>query len=56
MNGSNNDEDQPEQNSPLTRLRLRLLEWRVHQHLVRGMAYGLGSGAVSLLILWARTR
>ncbi|MET9445004.1 hypothetical protein [Streptomyces sp. NPDC006610] len=39
-----------------TRLRRRLIEWSIHQHLMRGLAYGVGSGAVSLLILWIQNR
>ncbi|MFJ8551248.1 hypothetical protein [Streptomyces sp. NPDC093676] len=38
------------------RLLRRLREWRLHQYAARGMAYGLGSGAVSLLILWIQSR
>ncbi|MEU4359413.1 hypothetical protein [Streptomyces virginiae] len=50
----NDGKDEPE--GCLSRVRRRLLEWHVHQHLVRGMAYGVGSGAVSLLLLWAQSR
>jgi hypothetical protein len=28
----------------------------VHTHLVRGLSYGVGSGAVSILIIWAERR
>ncbi|MFF6881345.1 hypothetical protein ACFY9S_39550 [Streptomyces sp. NPDC012474] len=34
----------------------RMWEWRVQQHLARGLAYGVGSGAVSLLLLWVQIR
>jgi hypothetical protein len=27
-----------------------------HTHLVRGLSYGVGSGAVSILIIWAERR
>ncbi|MFE0453119.1 hypothetical protein ACFW2D_17900 [Streptomyces sp. NPDC058914] len=53
--GSKDDQGKNEPESRLVRLRRRLWEWRVHQHLVRGMAYGVGSGAVSLLLLWAQS-
>jgi hypothetical protein len=39
----------------MARLWRRLRQWRLHQHLARGMAYGVGSGAVSLLLLWAQS-
>lgn len=31
-------------------------EHTVHHHFLQGMAYKLGSGAVTLLILWWKTR
>ncbi|GGU61842.1 hypothetical protein [Streptomyces lavendofoliae] len=31
-------------------------EHRLHVHLAQGIVYGVGSGAVSLLILWAENR
>ena len=34
----------------------RLRAWRLHQQLARGMAYSVGSGAVSLLVLYVRSR
>ncbi|MEV6179900.1 hypothetical protein [Streptomyces sp. NPDC052015] len=40
----------------LERIRRRITRWRIHEHLARGMAYGVGSGAVSLLLLWVQTR
>ncbi|MGW0188149.1 hypothetical protein ACWDV7_20590 [Streptomyces sp. NPDC003362] len=46
--------DQPE--GHWKRLRRRLREWRLHQHLARGVAYGVGSGAVSLIVVWVQTR
>lgn len=52
--GSKTDgEDKPE--GRWARLWRWLSEWRVQQHLVRGMAYGVGSGAVSLLLLWVQS-
>ncbi|RSO07308.1 hypothetical protein DMH18_25565 [Streptomyces sp. WAC 06783] len=50
----NNGKEQPE--GRLVRLYRRLLVWHIHQHLARGMAYGAGSGVVSLFLLWARSR
>lgn len=46
--------DEPEGRT--ARYRRRIREWQIRQHLVRGMAYGVGSGAVSLLVLWVQTR
>jgi hypothetical protein len=31
-------------------------EWQIKQHVARGLAYGVGSGAVSLLVLWVQNR
>ena len=45
-----------EPESWLARLLRRMREWRIHQQVVRGMAYGVGSGAVSLLLLWVQAR
>jgi hypothetical protein len=28
----------------------------VHDHILRGVSYGVGSGAVSLLVIWYETR
>jgi hypothetical protein len=45
-----------------SRIARHLRKWRrrhghgVHAHLVRGLSYGVGSGAVSLLILWVENR
>ncbi|MFJ3658255.1 hypothetical protein ACIPPR_33725 [Streptomyces nigra] len=30
-------------------------DWQIRQHLARGLAYGIGSGAVSLLVLWVQS-
>ncbi|WP_309032532.1 hypothetical protein [Streptomyces alfalfae] len=46
--------DQPE--GRMTRLRRRLTEWQIQKHVARGLAYGVGSGAVSLLVLGIRVR
>ncbi|MCX4462448.1 hypothetical protein OOK58_59250 [Streptomyces sp. NBC_01728] len=55
MDGSNtHGKDAPE--GRREQLRRRLREWRLHQHVARGMAYGVGSGAVSLIIVWVQTR
>jgi hypothetical protein len=53
-NSTNNTADTKEKR--LARYRRQLSEWQVRKHLVRGMAYGVGSGAVSLLVLWVQTR
>lgn len=43
-------------------IRIHLRKWGgsgghgVHHHFLQGMAYKLGSGAVTLLILWWETR
>jgi hypothetical protein len=45
-----------------SRIALYLRKWArrhgrgVHAHLVRGLSYGVGSGAVSILIIWAERR
>jgi len=52
--GSNRDGDEPE--GRMARFRRRMREWQIRQHVARGLAYGVGSGAVSLLVLWAQTR
>jgi hypothetical protein len=44
------------QEGRMLRLWRRLWQWRIQQHLARGLAYGVGSGAVSLLLLWAQGR
>lgn len=38
------------------RIRRRIRDWRLDQHLAQGMASALGSGAVSLVVLWFRSR
>ncbi|MDX2631807.1 hypothetical protein PV381_35530 [Streptomyces scabiei] len=46
----------------LASIRIHLRKWggsdehSVHHHFLRGAAYKLGSGAVTLLILWWETR
>ncbi|WP_282703900.1 hypothetical protein [Streptomyces sp. CC219B] len=49
-------EDETGPDGRLARICRRLREWRIHQHVARGMAYGVGSGAVSLLVIWVQTR
>jgi hypothetical protein len=45
-----------------SRIALYLRKWvrrhghGAHTHLVRGLSYGVGSGAVSILIIWAERR
>lgn len=45
-----------------SRMALHLREWprkygrTVHRQVIRGASYSLGSGAVSLVIIWLRTR
>lgn len=60
-NDSDNTPDEPdgtsdEPESRTARLRRRLSEWQIKQHVARGLAYGVGSGAVSLLVLGVRIR
>jgi hypothetical protein len=44
------------------RIRRHLRKWAsrnrqtVHDQILRGVSYGIGSGAVSLLVLWYETR
>ncbi|MFF9607534.1 hypothetical protein ACF1GY_35615 [Streptomyces sp. NPDC014684] len=40
----------------LVRIRRRFTEWRIHQHVARGMAHGVGSGGVSVLVFWVQAR
>ncbi|MGC9499261.1 hypothetical protein [Streptomyces sp. WG7] len=49
-----NTPDEPETRKQ--RVRRRMREWQIRQHLARGLAYGVGSGAVSLLVVWVQTR
>lgn len=51
-----NDDTPEEPESRTARFRRRMREWQIKQHVARGLAYGVGSGAVSLLVLWAQTR
>ncbi|WP_032761183.1 hypothetical protein [Streptomyces alboviridis] len=53
-NDSSNTPDQPE--TRMQRFRRRMREWQIRQHLARGLAYGVGSGAVSLIVLGVRAR
>ncbi|MGV9237819.1 hypothetical protein [Streptomyces nigra] len=50
------DQGKPKRERRAARWRRRMREWRLHQQLARGMAYGVGSGAVSLLLLWVQSR
>lgn len=51
---TNDTADEPE--SRMARWRRRMSEWQIKQQLARGLAYGVGSGAVSLLVVWVQTR
>ena len=48
--------------SPVHRIRVKIRGWMtrngrtVHDQIVRGASYGIGSGAVSLLVVWFQTR
>lgn len=48
--------------SRLRRIRRYLREWpqrqgrTVHDQMIRGASYSLGSGAVSLIVVWFQTR
>jgi hypothetical protein len=55
MNGSN-DEHLDKPGKRPARLWRRLRTWQLQQQLARGLAYGVGSGAVSLLLLWVQSR
>ncbi|MEU8992882.1 hypothetical protein AB0C98_41995 [Streptomyces sp. NPDC048558] len=54
--GSKRNDQEGHTEGRLARIRRRLSEWQIRQHVARGMAYGVGSGAVSLLVLWVQTR
>lgn len=53
-NDIGNTPGEPE--SRLARFRRRMREWQIRQQVARGLAYGVGSGAVSLLVVWVQTR
>ena len=53
-NSADNPPGEPETRKE--RFRRRMREWQIRQHLARGLAYGVGSGAVSLLVVWVQTR
>ncbi|MBK3645697.1 hypothetical protein [Streptomyces sp. MBT33] len=55
-NTNGEDKPEPEPEGRLVRIRRRFTEWRIHQHVARGMAYGVGSSAVSVLVFWVQTR
>jgi hypothetical protein len=55
-NTNGEDKPKPEPEGRLVRIRRRFTEWRIHQHVARGMAYGVGSSAVSVLVFWVQTR
>ncbi|MGA5120504.1 hypothetical protein [Streptomyces pseudogriseolus] len=49
-----NTAEEPE--GRMQRFRRRMREWQIRQQVARGLAYGAGSGAVSLIMLWVQTR
>jgi hypothetical protein len=51
-----NTPDEPKPESRTERFRRRMREWQIRQQVARGLAYGVGSGAVSLIVVWAQTR
>lgn len=51
---ADNTGDEPE--SRMERFRRQMREAQIRQHVARGLAYGVGSGAVSLLVVWVQTR
>jgi urease alpha subunit len=56
-NNADNTNDEPEaKENRIARIRRRMRAWQIRQHVARGVAYGVGSGAVSLLVLWIQTR
>ena len=48
--------------SPVHRILVKIRNWMtrngrtVHDQMIRGASYGIGSGAVSLLVVWVQTR
>ncbi|RSS67621.1 hypothetical protein [Streptomyces sp. WAC06128] len=52
-NDTDNTSDEPE--GRMARLRRRLSEWQIQQQVARGLAYGVSSNAVSLIVLWAKS-
>ncbi|SEE37302.1 hypothetical protein [Streptomyces sp. KS_5] len=56
MHGSKDPTPEPQPQPWWARIHQRLMAWRLHQHFARGMASALGSGAVSVIILWYRSR
>ncbi|MFE1230251.1 hypothetical protein [Streptomyces sp. NPDC058745] len=60
-NGPDDDSDRPvgtraRRMVRKLRKRLHLRGHDVHHHFIRGASYSLGSGAVSLIILWVQSR
>lgn len=53
-NDTDNTPDEPE--TRMVRLRRRLSEWQIQKQVVRGLAYGVSSNAVSLLVVWVQSR
>ncbi|MFE1949941.1 hypothetical protein ACFW9D_05665 [Streptomyces sp. NPDC059524] len=49
----------PEPGGGLARLRHHLRRWQarsLHEQVLRGAAYSVGSGAVSLILVWVESR
>ncbi|MET9987138.1 hypothetical protein [Streptomyces rochei] len=53
MSDGSKTNDEPE--GRMARLRRRLSEWQIQQQVARGLAYGVSSNAVSLIVLWAKS-
>lgn len=56
------NKERPPQDSLIRRVVRYLMEWphrrgrMVRHQIIRGASYGVGSGAVSLLVIWYETR
>jgi hypothetical protein len=53
-NDTDNTSDEPE--GRMARLRRRMREWQIQKQVARGLAFGVSSNAVSLLVFWVQTR
>jgi hypothetical protein len=56
MNTNKGPTPEPQPEPRWVQIRQRIVTWRLHQHFARGMASTLGSGAVSLVLLWLHSR
>lgn len=56
MKKSNNDGSRPNSRRHRVTRRLTRHGRQLHRHALQGLGYGLGSGAVSLLLFWIEDR